>query len=253
MFSIQNLFLAAINLNPAAITPLMLKADMHIHTGNDYRDYINYSPKDLIDRAAELDFDVLSITHHRRVYHTDSLASYAKGKGILLIPGAEIVVEGKDVLVYGRDAWELTERIKGIKTLDDLADIELVIAPHPFYPTAKCLGKKVYEHCDVFDAIEHSYFYTKRLNPNRKAIEASNKLGLPLIGNSDCHDLDYFNTTYSLIDAEKRIDSVFSAIKQGGIQVVSTPLSTLELLAVTGNIAISNLKKMARKAAKTRR
>ena len=65
----------------------MLKADLHIHTKEDPHDNIGYSAKQLIDHAAKLNFDVISITNHDTSSYTEELAEYAKLKGILLIPG----------------------------------------------------------------------------------------------------------------------------------------------------------------------
>jgi len=67
--------------------PKKLKTDLHIHTAEDPRDNISYSARDMIDRAGELGFDVLSITNHNVVTYDEDLAAYAKKKGILLIPG----------------------------------------------------------------------------------------------------------------------------------------------------------------------
>lgn len=68
----------------------MLKTDLHLHTKEDPfdKDHITYSAKALIAHAAELNFDVISITNHNRVTYSKKLKDYAGSKGILLIPGA---------------------------------------------------------------------------------------------------------------------------------------------------------------------
>ena len=48
----------------------VLKADLHIHTGDDPVDRIPYSTLELIDRAAVLGYDVLAITLHDLQLHT---------------------------------------------------------------------------------------------------------------------------------------------------------------------------------------
>ena len=71
----------------------MLKADLHLHCNKDPDDPINFSPKQLIDHAATLKFEVLAITCHNRQYYNKEIASYAKTKGIILIPGVEVLLQ----------------------------------------------------------------------------------------------------------------------------------------------------------------
>lgn len=121
----------------------MLKVDLHIHTNEDIHDsYIKYNAKQLIDHASKLKFDVISITNHDTFIFSKELAEYAKEKGILLIPGIEIRIEGKEVLLYN-----FTEdQIKQIKTFEDLRKLKnkskLIVAPHPYFIKKQCLKKK---------------------------------------------------------------------------------------------------------------
>jgi UDP-N-acetylmuramyl tripeptide synthase len=55
------------------------------------------------------------------------------------------------------------------------------------------------------------------INFNQKALEVCQSYGFPLIGNSDAHFLSQLGTTYSLIYAEKNLNSIFAAIR--GIEV----------------------------------
>ena len=104
----------------------MLKADLHIHTSEDRHDrWIRYDAKRLIDRASELDYDVISITNHNTYTFTETLARYARQKGILLIPGIEMAIEGKEVLLYNIE--NKFDRISDILHRKD----NLVKAPHP--------------------------------------------------------------------------------------------------------------------------
>ena len=63
----------------------------------------------------------------------------------------------------------------------------LVIAPHPFFPAPKCLNGKLRENLDLFDAIEHSHFYTRTFDFNRRRSTTRGKMDIPLVGTSDCH------------------------------------------------------------------
>ena len=79
----------------------MLKIDLHTHCNEDPVDrWIKHSAKELIDHAASLNFNVISITCHNKVVYSKGLNEYAKEKDILLIPGAERDIEGRHVLLY---------------------------------------------------------------------------------------------------------------------------------------------------------
>jgi len=67
------------------------------------------------------------------------------------------------------------------------------------------------------------------INFNQRAVEVSQSFGFPLVGNSDAHFLSQLGTTYSLIYAEKNLESVFAAIRQNKIKVATRPLKTLEM------------------------
>jgi len=78
----------------------MLKADIHLHAGEDQLHKLSYSSKELIDHASRKGFEVLALTFHRDIFFNKELSDYAKKKGILLIPGVERYIEGKEVLIY---------------------------------------------------------------------------------------------------------------------------------------------------------
>jgi hypothetical protein len=67
------------------------------------------------------------------------------------------------------------------------------------------------------------------INFNQRALEVCQSFGFPLVGNSDAHFLSQLGTTYSLIYAEKNLESIFAAIRRNRVEVVSRPLRTLEM------------------------
>jgi len=212
-----------------------LKADLHTHSHEDPCDYwlVKYSAKDLIRAAAKQKFEVLSITHHRRVFFSQAIKSYAKKKGILLIPGVEPKIEGKDVLILNTTNEELA-RIKNLSILEKIKDSALIIAPHPYFLTGNCLEDKLVKHINNFHAIEFSHFYTRALiNPlfkfiagNAKAVEVAKKYHKPLIGTSDAHKMYELGRTFSLIDSAKKKDDVIDAIKRNKVKLVANPMPT---------------------------
>jgi len=201
-----------------------LKADLHIHTNEDTFEKIRYSAKELIDLASQKGFDVLSITNHEMVTFNRELEEYARRKGILLIPGVEPVIQGKDILIYNLPDYEPGT----IKTFEDLkrykGDYTLIIAPHPFFPSPRSLLSLFQEAAPALDAIEYCHHYTRRVNFNRKAVQKARELNLPLVGSSDAHLLTQLGTTYSLIASEKEVNAVIRAIKEKKVEVVTRPL-----------------------------
>jgi hypothetical protein len=214
----------------------MLKADFHMHSKEDWYDafQIRYSAKELIDSAARQKFEVLAITHHNHVYFNSDLKRYARKKGILLIPGAEVTLEGKHVVILNTTNREIA-KLKKIRDLKRLHDHALVIAPHPYFSMflSSCLAGKLEEYKDCFHAIEYSHFYMwpmlypplKQLfNGNVNAKLAAEKYFKPMVGTSDCHRLYDVGKTYSLVDSEKTIGGIISAVKKGKVQVHTRPM-----------------------------
>jgi predicted metal-dependent phosphoesterase TrpH len=207
---------------------VLLKADFHIHTREDPHDFIRYTAVELLQEAARQGFQVLALTCHNKRIHTEDLRRRAEDLGILLIPGVEAAIEGKHTLLLDMPYSRL--RVRNFKHVRAMRkDGGLIIAPHPFFPAPKCLNGKLRENLDLCDAIEHSHFYTRTFNFNQKAIEYARRMGIPLVGTSDCHRLWQLGTTYTLVDAdEKTIPGVFAAIRAGRVRVVTAPLRPLD-------------------------
>ncbi len=227
----------------------MLKVELHSHCNLDPKDNLNYSAKELIDKAKRLNFDILAITCHHEVAHTKELEDYAKKRNILLVPGVELSIKGKDILVYNIT----NEEIKHIKTIEELRNFKenkikknqpiLIIAPHPFHGDTCCLKEKIIEEINLFDAWEISFFYHKMWNPNKKTLKLAKKYNKPLIGNSDVHRLQDLEKTYSLIDCDKNIESLFSAIKNNNVKIKSNPISSKSFFYIFYKVIKSKIRK----------
>ncbi|MDX1763164.1 MAG: PHP-associated domain-containing protein [bacterium] len=209
----------------------MLKADFHIHTASDPMEKISHSEEELIDLAASQGYEVLSITNHGAVTHTEALQDYARERNILLLPGVEMVIEGKHVLMI--NARPEHTSLRDFQDLEEAREESLlIIAPHPYFPQPQCLNGQFERHLALFDAVEFSHYYHPWINFNKKAVKLCRKRGIPLCGSSDTHMLRQFNTTWSLIDGDKDPLSVIQATRAGRVQVVTKPLSLLEMLIV---------------------
>ena len=228
-----------------------LRADLHIHT-RDAEPFIPYSAREMIVRAANEGYRVLSISNHDTITFDDELVAFALDHGIVLIRGVEVTVEGRHVLVYNSDV--AVEKIATFEGLKRYRTPEwLVVAPHPFFPASYCLREKLWQHIELFDAIEFSHFYTPRVDFNRAAVKLARALGLPLMGTSDSHIDAQFGTTFSLIDAAPTVESVLSAIKAGRVGVVSRPLSLLRCAGILAQHALGVGRARARRWLSTRR
>ena len=204
-----------------------LKADLHLHTAEDPVDRVRYTAKELIAKAADEGFDVISITNHQQMTFNQDLFFYAKERDILLIPGMEMTIQKRHVLVLNPPLH------KGCSDFFSLSKLRrpetLIVAPHPYFPGPTSLNGYLLKNLNLFDALEYSHFYSPMINFNQEAVKVSQSFGLPLIGTSDAHLFSQIGSTYTLIYAEKNLEAVFAAIRQNKVKVVSRPLKHSEM------------------------
>ncbi|MDP6293376.1 MAG: PHP-associated domain-containing protein [Candidatus Woesearchaeota archaeon] len=219
----------------------MLKCDFHSHSRGDPIDgYLKYSAEALIDMYAQHDYDVCALTWHEGYGYTDSLAEYAKDKGVLLLSGQERTIEGAHVLLLNFSKAECDS----ILTLDHLRrkkkEDNLVIAPHPYYPMGCSLRDQLDKNIDVFDAIEWSYFFSNILSWNKQAAITAKEHGKPLVATGDVHALWQVGKSYTWVDAKPTAEGVIRAVKEGKVEHVPPPffrqIPQQVLLATWGNI-----------------
>jgi len=214
----------------------VIKADFHLHTGDDPVDRIPYSTTDLIDRAAQLGYGALAITLHERQLDLAAVTPYAAERGIVLIPGIERTIEGKHVLLLNFS--RATERVS---TFADLARLKrdergLVIAPHAFFPARSCLWGRLERHADLFDAVEYNAMFTASLDFNQRAVAFARAHHKPIVGNGDVHRLRQLGTTYSLVEAPPYADAICRAIAAGRVRYHATPLSWRDATAIMADL-----------------
>jgi predicted metal-dependent phosphoesterase TrpH len=195
----------------------MLKANLHFHAGDDPEHRLDYTVRTGIDRAHALGFQVLAVTCHHRVLATREDEAYARERGILLIPGVELTVEGCHVVVLNVDRTAESARTFGALAAFRTAHPEcFVIAPHPYFRFGFSLGAKLERHRECFDAIECSWFHSRSFDLNRRAERFASDHGLPYLATSDTHYLHHLDRAYASIDArEPTAAAVFRAIREG--------------------------------------
>jgi len=213
--------------NVAAMSKTYLKVDLHTHSADDPKEEIQHTSCELIDRAYYLGFDAISITNHEALCSAEYLRDYARERDIVLIPGSELRIRGKHVLVVNAH-----EALHGARTFSDLRKLRtpenLIVAPHPYFPDFSSLLWNVERNIDIFDALEFSWFFHSRINFNMFAIRIAARYGIPLVCTSDCHHLTNFGSAYSLIEAEKDAGAIIEAVKAGRVEIVANPLKLLD-------------------------
>ncbi|HDL53836.1 MAG TPA: hypothetical protein ENH32_07670 [Proteobacteria bacterium] len=75
----------------------------------------------------------------------------------------------------------------------------------------------------LFDAVEYSHLYTKKVNFNHKAQTFASENNLPILGLSDAHSLKQLDYTFTVIDSEPDQKSIFTAIREGKTSIVTRP------------------------------
>ncbi|HOJ32810.1 MAG TPA: PHP-associated domain-containing protein [Candidatus Hydrogenedentes bacterium] len=189
-----------------------LKADFHTHASDDPAETLSYSSEMLIRQAADRGIDVLSIVGHGSMVFTDRLGEYAENHGVLLVPGVELSIEGKHVLLLNPNREQLT-----VKTFADLRSCkgcdEVVVAPHPFYPSPHSLGRELIRHIELFDAIELCAFHMPFLRCNERAKKVAERFRKPMIATTDTHTLPYAPRAYTLVRSKRDVCSILEAIR----------------------------------------
>ncbi len=213
-----------------------IKVDLHIHTLEDPKDVIDYSARQLLERARQLGFRVLAITLHDAVFDRPEVFAEAERMGILLIPAAEVRLQGADVIVLNVTA----EEVRQLRDFDDLRDLRLkrggsifTIAPHPFYVLGGSIGIRLFDEIDCFDAIELCHFHNRFLNLNRRAQDVARRYGKPMVATSDAHQLHAFGRHFTSIPAPAELtpEAVFAELRTGRARLTSPAASIFDLVS----------------------
>src|SRR6266403_1005872 len=231
-----------------------IKVDLHIHTLDDPKDVIDYSAHQLLERAKQLGFGVLAITLHDAVFDRAEVLEDAAAMGILLIPAAEVRLQGADAILLNVTAAE----VAGLKTFADLRQLRarrglsiFTIAPHPFYVLGGSIGPRLLDEIDCFDAIELCHFHKGILNPNRSAEAVAKRFGKPLIATSDAHRLLAFGQHYTSIPIPPAltVENIFAALRNGPLRLTSPPCSFADLVSAIYFVFLAHPFRLRRKIA----
>ncbi|MBW1801287.1 MAG: PHP domain-containing protein [Deltaproteobacteria bacterium] len=170
--------------------------DLHVHTTAGSS--CSNAPVDaLIDEAKMIGLDGICLTDHNHLWDPHDIEDLRQRHGFLVLRGNEITTDQGDMLVFGLD-----RDIRGIVTLEKLREgvtgaHGFIIVAHPFrgfltfgvgqlgLTPAKAAERSLFRYVDAVEAMNSKVTEKE----NRFAADVAEKLGLPITGGSDAHEV----------------------------------------------------------------
>ncbi len=210
------------------------RVDLHHHVDTDPRDVIGYSAVELAEAARGHGLDAIAVTPHDGIFDDPAAVRAAAEIGVLLIPGIEKKIGGREVLILNVGPGE----VPGAFSFDDLRRLRaaageriLTIAPHPFYPLSTSLGREMDAVADCIDAVEVAHLHGFGIDPNARAERWARARGKTLVANSDTHDLALLGRNYTEVEADgPGAMALFRAIRSGRCRARTAPISFVGLV-----------------------
>ena len=187
--------------------------DSHIHS--EYSPDSSSRIDDILEVANKRNIDIIAISDHNTVDGTSEVMAKTRNTDILAIPSIEVSSTLGHILGFGCEE-NIPRDLSPQETIDRIHDLGgLAIIPHPYcFYRHGLLCKIDYKELKI-DAIETKNARFIVGYCNGKAKKLSKKENIPELGASDAHYWKFVGDCYSLIDAEKDIDSVLKSIKKG--------------------------------------
>lgn len=204
----------------------VFRVDFHTHCQGDPVDNLDHSVQEHIEAAVAAGLDAVAVTWHTKVFDQPEWMGYAAERGLLLVPGVEVNLNGKHhTLVLNVEPGE----ISGHASVDELRELRqrrgegiLVVAPHPYYLVSSCLGRTLDRHPELFDAVEWCHLHCRVvpgvINPNERARRWARRHGKPMLQTSDAHCARLVGRWFSTVEAEAcTVEALFAAIRAGRV------------------------------------
>ena len=186
------------------------KADTHIHTS--YSDG-NSSPEDIVEAAAGR-LDVIAVTDHNRIKGAFKAKEYALKNSFLevdVIIGEEISTKNGHVIGLFLEKKVIPGKTAQA-TIDEIhSQGGIAVAPHPYYfvsyaekgyaPIRKLLSELDF---DAVEVINNSSTFS--IFSNAAASLANVSIGLPQLGVSDAHRMDFIGKGYTEFYGKTSLD-----------------------------------------------
>ncbi len=174
------------------------------------KDHLDYTAHQLLERARHLGFGALAITLHDKVFDRAEVFADAAAMGILLIPAAEMRLEGADVVLLNVQPDEVEEICVPLPTCASCAraaaTLFFALRRIPFFFFGGSIGKRLLQEIDCFDAIEICHFHKGWFDLNRRARKVAAAYGKPLLATSDAHRLRAFGSHYTSVPRPRPTD-----------------------------------------------
>ncbi|MFP4174536.1 MAG: PHP domain-containing protein [Halobacteriales archaeon] len=186
----------------------MLKADLHVHSVGSYDG--SASVGEILDAAEDAELDAVAVTDHDEIEPSLEAAERAPERGLVGVPGVEVSTADGHLLALGVEnrpsaGKPVAETVERVRELGGIA-----VVPHPFQRMRHGVG--AVEDCDAVETYNSRLFTGLA---NRQARKFARRHGLPELAGSDAHIAEMVGRAYTEIDAERDVDSLLEAIKDG--------------------------------------
>jgi len=164
--------------------------DTHCHTKHSYDNWLE--PLDLIRRAKALGLDGVCITEHYSYEASEPVERIGREEGLLVLRGVEIATDRGHLLAYGvvDDSWNIWGRDSYLPLEEVIERVNslggICVPAHPFREIGLSSLLEGLLELQGIAAVE-SHNGGNADSDNDLAIQASQHLGLPTLGGSDCH------------------------------------------------------------------
>ena len=209
---------------------MALRAELHCHNvfsnfrlGEEEPPYdCDVTFRDQLEKANELDLDVLFVTNHNTLDGYSQILKYKndheKFKNLQIYPAEEISTDsGAHVLAYGihneiKAGLPMEEIIDEIKKQNGISS-----APHPF-SLVDALREKA-KNCDMIEVFNsNNVDVVSNLKANQFALENN----MTQVSGSDSHVNSTLGRCVNVIESENTLDDILSAMSQNKIKILNT-------------------------------
>jgi predicted metal-dependent phosphoesterase TrpH len=210
---------------------VMLRFDLHVHS-NYSKDGMS-SVEQILKAARARGLDGVAITDHDTtaggLYALEVVDKVAPG--LLIIPGEEVTTRSGHLIVLG-----ITQDIPRDMSVEDTIKEArrqggIVVVPHPYNRPRH--GMPIPKEADAAEVYNSRYILGMH---NRMATRHARKRRLPEVAGSDAHQASLVGNAITLISANKNLEDVLEAIRQGktSIDVKKTPVYIYGLQMANG-------------------
>jgi len=204
--------------------------DLHVHTRH-YSGCSSIEPEDLIEQALKVGLDGFVLTEHGILWASARLVPLQEEgarNGLVILAGQEITCMDRgrrlDFLVFG-----LNRSLGSASSPQDLIDLVhyeggVIVAAHPYKPSRlgvgyHGVGDNLYD-LDL-DGVELQH-PDHNEEAKRKVQAAAKKLGLPMTGGSDAHDIFQLGACATFFQNRvSTIEELGAEIKAGRVEALN--------------------------------